>query len=252
MLSINKIKFIKSLKLKKNRNKYKLFTAEGNKIVSDLLNSEFVLDTLICTDKTKDLFNINSKKIITNTNQIKKISNLKTPSETFAIFQIPENKFNLATITDTTLFLNDIQNPGNLGTIIRTATWFGIKNIICSENTVDAFNDKVVQATMGALAKINIFYVNQDSFLQNATEQNIPIYGTLLEGENIYKSKLKQKSIIIIGNEGKGIKTEIKKFITHKIHIPSYPPNSKNTESLNASIATAIVCSEFRRNILVS
>ena len=252
MLGKTKIKLINSLILKKYRNKYGLFIAEGEKLVFDFINNGMEL-SLIVANSTLNLNNKNipdnAELIICETSDIKKITNLNTPTNIVALFKIPKFNLNIENInSELSLFCDDIQNPGNLGTIIRTADWFGIKNIICSENTVDIYNHKVVQATMGALTRVNINYVNKLSFFEKIN--NIPIYGTLLEGENIFETKLSKNGIIIIGNEGSGISEQIKAFITKKLLIPNYPKANNLAESLNASVATAIVCAEFRRRVL--
>ena len=253
MLGKAKIKFINSLKLKKYRKKYGLFIVEGEKLIFDLINSNLLIDTLIVGDD----FNFTNKKlpldievIETTSSNLKKISNLKTPTNIIAIFQIPKFELDFNNLSsELSIFCDDIQNPGNLGTIMRTADWFGIKNIICSENTVDIFNSKTVQATMGALARVNVTYVNSLDFFEEISENDINIYGTLLEGENIFTAELSKNGIIIVGNEGKGISEKLMKYINRKLLIPNYPENNNLPESLNASIATAIVCSEFRRRL---
>jgi TrmH family RNA methyltransferase len=151
---------------------------------------------------------------------------------------------------DLTLMLEAIRDPGNLGTIIRLADWFGIKNILCSEDTVDLYNPKTIQATMGAIARIRLHYGNLPDYLQRATEMEIPVYGTFLEGENIYYAPLSPNGIIVMGNEGKGISNDVEPFIQHKIHIPNFPADQMTSESLNVAMATSITCSEFRRQML--
>ncbi len=248
MLSKNKIKFFNSLKLRKFRIKHNLFLAEGKKLVSELLQSEIKPKFILTT----------SKKLIPQNNhrnfeiyeieeaEIKKISQLKTAPEIIGIFEIPKYAFNPNEINETlNLFCDDIQNPGNLGTIIRTANWFGIENIFCSLNTVDIYNPKTIQATMGAIAGTKIYYVDKRSFFASL-DKNTSVYGTFLEGENIYDTKLSKTGIIIIGNEGKGISAEISPFVTNKLFIPDFNIK-KSAESLNASVAAAIICSEFKR-----
>ena len=248
MLSKNKIKFFNSLKLRKFRIKHNLFLAEGEKLVSELLQSE-IKPKFILT-KSKKLIpqnNYRNYEVYEVENaEIKKISQLKTPPEIIGIFEIPKyvydaNKINKAL----NLFCDDIQNPGNLGTIIRTADWFGIENIFCSLNTVDVYNPKTIQATMGAIAGVKIYYVDRSTFF-SSLNKSTPVYGTFLEGENIYDTELSKNGIIIIGNEGKGISKEISPFVTDKLCIPDFNIE-KSSESLNASVAAAIICSEFKR-----
>lgn len=248
MLSKNKIKFFNSLKLKKFRIKHNLFLAEGGKLTFDLLQSEikprFILT--ISKELIPENKNNNFEIIELNSNEIGKISQLKTPPKIIGIFEIPSYNIDLKNISDKlSLFCDDIQNPGNLGTIIRTADWFGIEKIFCSEHTVDIYNSKTIQATMGSIASVQIHYVNKTDFFLSL-DKNFPKYGTFLKGENIYNAKLSNTGIIIIGNESKGISKEITPFITKKLFIPDFN-KKKSAESLNASIATAIVCSEFKR-----
>jgi len=249
MLSKNKIKFLNSLKLRKFRIKHNLFLAEGEKLVLQLMQSEIMPKFILTTSekfiperrhKNYEIFN-------TEKSVIKKISQLKTPSEIIGVFEIPNFSYNIKeTENSLNLFCDDIQNPGNLGTIIRTADWFGIKNIFCSQNTVDLYNPKTIQATMGAIATVKTHYVDKKKFFSSLSKTT-PIYGTFLEGENIYNTKLSKTGIIIIGNEGKGISKELIPFVSNKIFIPDYNTKNKASESLNASVAAAIVCSEFKR-----
>ncbi len=249
MLSKNKIKFFNSLKLRKFRIKHNLFLAEGEKLVFNLLQSEikpkFILTTskeLIPADKyyNFEIFEVNNS-------DINKISQLKTPPSIIGIFEIPDYKINFAEIENSlSIFCDDIQNPGNLGTIIRTADWFGIETVFCSENTVDVYNSKTIQATMGSIASVKIHYINKPYFF-SFLNKKIPVYGTLLEGENIYTANLSKNGIIIIGNEGNGISEDIKSYITNRLFIPDFNTKNKSAESLNVSVAAAIVCSEFKR-----
>jgi TrmH family RNA methyltransferase len=175
---------------------------------------------------------------------MQQISNLKTPSPVLAVVEIPAIETATIPYNELILALDDIQDPGNLGTIIRLAGWFGINHIVCSPFTADAYGPKTVQATMGSLTKINLVYTGLYSFLKTASEK-IPIYGTFLEGENIYTTKLSENGIIVMGNEGKGISREIAGLVSRKLLIPAFAHNA--TESLNVAVATAITCSEFRR-----
>ncbi len=249
-LTKNKIKLFNSLKLKKYRQKHCLFVAEGHKIILDLINSGIKPAAIVSVSDIlcQDIKNSNAEIIITDKNDIKKISNLKTCSEIIATFNIPEYKINYKEIfSELSIFCEDIQNPGNLGTIIRTADWFGIKNILCSQNTADLYNEKVVQASSGAIGRTKVHYVDTVKFLEKSKSADKHIYGTFLGGENIYEAKLENTGIIIIGNEGKGISSKAKSFVTKKLFIPPYPAANTEPESLNASIATAVICSEFRR-----
>ncbi|GAB1416774.1 RNA methyltransferase [Paludibacter sp.] len=248
MLSKNKIKLITSLAYKKNRDETGLFVAEGFKIVEELSLSfecEFIVYQ---TDKVNEIESITStERIPVSEDILKKISGQKTPQGVLGVFrkkttsQINDQLLK----TQLCLALDDIQDPGNLGTIIRLADWFGIKHIFCSKSTADNYGSKVVQATMGALARVEVHYVDLSEFL--STNKNIPIYGTFLEGESIYSANLSTAGIIVMGNEGKGISEAVANTIIHKITIPAFPAGNLTSESLNVAIATAIVCSEFRR-----
>ena len=248
MLSKNKIKFFNSLKLRKYRNKHKLFIAEGEKIIKDFIDSGFIAQYIITVNDNFDYVSTSDTEIIrVKEDELNKISDLKTSSDHIAVFEIPEYDINYSNLkNELTLFCDDIQNPGNLGTIIRTADWFGIKNVICTQDTVDVYNSKVVQASMGSVGRVKVHYIDKLNFFENIPE-DICIYGTFLNGENIYETSIEKKGIIIIGNEGSGITNEINKYISKRISIPNFSNDRNKAESLNASIATAIVCAEFRR-----
>ncbi len=246
MSSKNKIKFFNSLKLRKFRIKHNLFLAEGEKIILELLRSEIKPRFIITSKENFPVRPENFELLKADYSVLKKISALKTAPEVIGVFEIPKTAFKFNEIKNRlNLFCEDIQNPGNLGTIIRTADWFGIRYVFCSQNTADVYNPKVVQATMGAIASVKVIYVNKIDFFSKLPEDML-IYGTFTEGENIYETELSKKGIVVIGNEGKGISEDIKPYITNKLSIPSFSAN-KNTESLNASVAAAIVCSEFMR-----
>ncbi|WP_294824990.1 RNA methyltransferase [uncultured Flavobacterium sp.] len=241
MVSKNQIKIITGLQQKKYRKLHKLFFAEGIKVVQELLNSNFELQQLFTTE---DIFKgIPKSKIelITETELIK-ISVLTTPNTCLALFSIPEEK----PVADSGLIvaLDDIRDPGNLGTIIRLCDWFGITDLVCSENCVDAYNPKVVQATMGSLSRVNIIYTDLEDYL-NLTK--LPVFGTFMDGKNIYAETLPKDGIIVMGNEANGISAEIEMLVTNKIAIPRFG-NLQLTESLNVATAAAITLSEFRRN----
>lgn len=250
MLSKKKIKLIKSLKIRKYREKHRLFFAEGEKNVSDLLSSDLKIKFLIIEEGFNyEEINKDVELIITDNSGIKSISGLKNPSSIIGVFEIPEYKFNISDIKNKiSLFCDGIQDPGNLGSIIRTADWFGIQNIICSSDTADVYNPKVVQATMGAIAGVKVHYSDVEDFFTQISE-DILVYGTFLSGDNIFQSDLSESAIIVIGNEGKGISDRLKKYIDKKIYIPCRTDNKNYSESLNVSVATGIVCSEFVRRI---
>ena len=255
LLSKNKIKQLRSLHLKKFRRSEGLFVAEGQKLIFDLLDSKMTVQEIFCTPEL--ITTVEGKGFspgnihVTQPADLKKISQLKTPPDIVATVHIPEHSLSWDEIAgDLTLALDGIQDPGNLGTIIRLADWFGIGNILCSEETVDLYNPKTVQATMGAIARIRLHYGNLSGYLQHAAEMGIPLYGTFLEGMNIYSAPLSPNGIIVMGNEGKGISDTIEPFIQQKIHIPNFPADRATSESLNVAMATSITCSEFRRRIL--
>lgn len=249
MLSKNKIKYIQSIWKKKVRDETGLFIAEGEKIITELMLSGFQFQLLISLkDKLNKFSTINCEKLIATEAELKKISLLSTPPSIIAlcnqqIVKLPDSSVK----NDLTIVLDDIQDPGNFGTIIRLASWFGIEQIICSNNTVDCYNPKVIQATMGAIAHVKINYTDLNSFLTNSIKKGRIIYGTFMEGENIYHANLTENAIIVFGNEGKGISQKLSGLIDKKITIPPYVSNRQSIESLNVSIAASIVCSEFRR-----
>nr|WP_294925385.1 RNA methyltransferase [uncultured Flavobacterium sp.] len=241
MISKNQIKLISGLHQKKQRFANQLFFAEGIKVIQELLQSNFELEHLFTTQNDFETVEF-SKRISISEQELKKISALSTPNTCLAVFKIPAEN----TIIDLGLILalDDIRDPGNLGTILRLCDWFGIQQIICSKETVDIYNPKVVQATMGSIARVNVNYVDLKSFITNA---KLPVFGTFMNGENIYQSNLPQNGIIIMGNEANGISAEIEKMVTSRLTIPRFGKLQK-TESLNVATATAIVLSEFKRN----
>lgn len=237
MVSKNQIKRIISLQQKKYRKESGLFFVEGKKVIQELLDSKFVLEELFVTEP---LFEHIPQQTLISESNLKKISALTNPNNCLAVFRMPEpKKINEQGII---LALDKIRDPGNLGTIIRLCDWFGITDLVCSEDTVDLYNPKVLQATMGSITRVNVSYVNLNVFL---TETKLPVFGTFMEGKNLYKSQLPQKGIIVMGNEANGISPEIEQLITDKITIPRF---GNPTESLNVATATAIVLSEFRRS----
>lgn len=241
MLSKSQIKLITSLRLKKHREKHNLFFAEGPKVVKELLESAFVAESIFVTTAIagitgKDITQISEK-------ELKKISDLKTPNKVLAVFSMPAAEE--LQLSGLTLVLDDVRDPGNLGTIIRLCDWFGVENLVCSKETVDCYNPKVVQATMGSLARVRVHYLNLPPFLEEHSK-SMPVYGTFMNGENIYKTPLKENALVVLGNEANGISTEIASFITHSVSIPKFGKLQK-TESLNVATAAAICLSEWRR-----
>lgn len=252
MLSKNKIKLIQSLNRKKDRDESGLFLVEGNKMVEEALRSEYKIETLVCTAQFADQhpeIRSKAKEIIeADRDSIQKASLLQNPQEALAIVMQPElNTPELNLNSELCLALDFIQDPGNLGTILRIADWFGINTVICSENTVDVFNPKVVQASMGAIFRIKTSYTNLESILSEASKTQIPVYGTFMDGNNIYTEMLTRNGIIVLGNEGNGISDQIAQLVNRRISIPTFSTNPNKAESLNVAIAASICCSEFRR-----
>ena len=237
-LSKNHIKLITSLSQKKYRQKHKLFVVEGVKVVQEFLNSSYELDIVFSSDTD---FSSTNKFIEVTDQELKKISSLKNPNKVLAIFKIP-NQIN-PIMGGLILALDSINDPGNLGTIIRLCDWFGIEQLVCSNETVDCFNSKVVQASMGSLTRVAVSYLDLKKYLQNAS---VPIFVADMDGLNVYKTKLPDSAVLVLGNEANGISDEIKQLVTTKISIPRYGA-FQQTESLNVATASAILLSEFRR-----
>lgn len=241
MFSKSQIKLIKSLSQKKFRMKSGLFLMEGKKGIFELLDSPLQLYGLYTTE---DIFQAEKEKtIFISEADLKKISNLHTPQTALAVFHIPQPE--APYVGGLQVVLDEIQDPGNLGTIIRLCDWFGVKDLICSFGTVDCYNPKVVQATMGSIARVNIHYSNISEYLSHAKTKT-KVYGTFLEGENVFTKHLSSDGLIVLGNEANGISQEVEKLITEKVNIPQFGA-SQNTESLNVATAAAIFLSEFRR-----
>ena len=249
MLSKNKIKYIRSLELKKNRKEEQVFVAEGHKLVGDLLGY-FPCRLLIATRTWLERNSVvDASEIIEVTHEeLTRASLQKTPQEVLAVFEQPTYDMHPEVISHSLcLALDDVQDPGNLGTIIRLADWFGIEHIFCSQGTVDVYNPKTIQATMGALARVKLHYCHLPSLI--ATLKDTPTYGTFLDGENMYAKQLSTNGLIIMGNEGNGISDEVAELVNEKLYIPNYPPQRETSESLNVAVATAIICAEFRRRL---
>ena len=241
-LSKAQIKWVRSLQQKKHRDAEGVFVAEGAKCVEEL-RSAFELLLMVTPDNASEM-------------EIAQMSNLRTPQGVIGVFHkreaIGDRREARGERREAGIYLalDGVQDPGNLGTIIRTCDWFGVHDIYCSKDTADCYNPKVVQATMGALARVRVHYIDLAMWLQEVREAGVNVYGTLLEGGNMYeKGAIVDKStgVIIMGNEGNGISPEVRQLITHPIRIPSYPADAETSESLNVGIATAIVLAEFRR-----
>ena len=241
MVSKNQIKLITSLQQKKYRNIEKLFIAEGTKVIQELLQSNFELEHLYTTKQDFNEITAVNRTLVSESD-LKKISALSSINTCLGVFRIPESK----TIQEEGLLvaLDDIRDPGNMGTILRLCDWFGIKEVVCSKTTVDIYNPKVIQATMGSISRVNVNYVDLNSFLENTS---LPVFGTFMDGKNIYNQKLPKEGIIVIGNEANGISSTIEKIVSKRLSIPRFG-SLQQTESLNVATATAIVLSEFKRN----
>jgi len=251
MPSKPQIKLIRSLHLKKVRKEYGLFVAEGSTNVLDLLTSPFNLQWLFGRDAWIERFADRLEDVnvqVASGKEMEMMSQLKSSSEVLAVFKLPEQPvFNFEQMDDYILALDDIRDPGNLGTIIRTADWFGIKTILCSHETVDAYNPKVIQATMGSLSRVQVHHVDLKTVLSEMPV-DIDVYGAYLHGEPVNKINKTGKGVILIGSEAHGISKDYLPLITHKVTIPSFSRGKSGAESLNASAATSILCYEFRRN----
>ncbi len=248
MLSKSQISFVKSLHQKKFRTEHSLFIVEGLKSVQEFLHSDYIIDTIYYNEIVMPKLGNLSQKIKMqqiSSADLDRISALTTPQQVLALVKIPQiNSFNLQQLAGNfSLALDGIQDPGNLGTIIRTADWFGIKNIICSVDTVEIYNPKVVQASMGSLPRINVVYGDLNSILKKCL---VPVYGALLDGKSIYNTNFGTEGIVVLGNEGKGIRTENIDLIQMPVTIPLFG----KAESLNVAISAAIFCSEIKRNFL--
>lgn len=241
MFSKSQIKLITGLAQKKYREKHQLFFAEGKKVISELLNSSLRLHSIFTVE---DVFNVEkSKTWLVTEDELKKISKLSTPQTALAVFHFPE--ISETDFSELIVALDGVRDPGNLGTIIRLCDWFGIKDLVCSKDTVDCYNPKVVQATMGSIARVNILYMDLPKFLNKPRAETF-VFGAFMEGANVYETKLPSKGILVMGNESNGIRPVTAGLVNERISIPQFA-QSQETESLNVATATAILLSEFRR-----
>lgn len=251
MWSKNKLKWIRSLAIKKFRDAERVFLAEGAKTVADLYG-HFPCRMLMATGKFLRSHEdwIADEIIEVSQEQLEQASLQRAPRDVLAVFDIPDNPVpQLCKTEQLVLALDAVQDPGNLGTIIRLADWFGIEDIYCSLDTADAFAPKVVQATMGALARVRVYYVNLMDFL-SGLPKDIQVYGTFLDGADIYEQSLEKGGVLIMGNEGNGISAVIESMVSQRLYIPSYPVGRPTAESLNVAVATAVACAEFRRQLV--
>ena len=239
------IQFVRSLADKRVRDEERLFIAEGDKLISEIIASGWTIRHLYAVEGH---FEGQAEQI--SAKEMERISQLKSASSSLAVVEQPRHKKAVAASDkQLSLALDGVQNPGNLGTIIRLADWFGIEDIYCSEDSADCFNPKVIQATMGAILRVRVHYLPLADFLARSAQQGTPIYGTMLDGENIYTTTLSEGGVIVMGNEGKGVSEACAQHFTHCLLIPSYPADRQGSESLNVAMATGIVCAEFRRQV---
>lgn len=250
-------KLVRSLHSVKGRREHGLFITERTKNIKDLLESSFVLRYLIATH---EWFDNNEKEIPSSAiclqatrSELERITTLNTPSDVMGVFEIPSNQSEIEIATDSlTLALDAVQDPGNMGTIIRLADWFGVSLILAGEGCVDVYNPKTVIASMGSIGRVKVVECSLTKVLGDASRRNIPVWGTFLNGENIYTSLIagEANGVIVMGNEGNGISNEVSALVTKRISIPSFNSGNSHAESLNVAMASAIVLSEFRRNAL--
>lgn len=253
MISKNKARLIISLRKKKAREEEGLFVIEGDKLVREFLSAKVPVKTLIAKKEFISGLPPLLKESVdeiedVSFSELKQISSLKTPHNALALVHIQQQTMDPEEVLDSLcVALDFVQDPGNFGTIIRAAAWFGIRNIVCSYDCVDLYNPKVVQATMGAILHVNVYYSDLKAFASMANEKNIPVYGTFLSGDSIYTQKLGARGIIILGNESRGISDDLIPFVTDKIMIPGANRAKPGIESLNVGMAASVVFSEFLR-----
>lgn len=248
-LTKNTIKLTKSLADKRSRTEHGLFVAEGRKLVEEVCRAGMRVRDIFATEGVAGVRGAEIHTI--SPTDMGRISSLKTASDILAVVEIPRHQPLDTPSADTlTLALDNVQDPGNMGTIIRIADWFGISDIVCSMQSADCYNPKVVQATMGAIARVRVHYTDLEAFVSAASQAAVPVYGTFLEGDNIYGHPLSAGGIVVMGSEGDGISGEIEKLVSRKLFIPPFPADGQSSESLNVAVATAITCSEFRRRAL--
>lgn len=253
MVSKAKIKEIKKLEQKKYRKETACFVAEGPKVVGDLM-PHLQLVELFATQQWIDTNHMTVpagvKVSEVSEDELRQLSFLQHPQQVLGVFRIPEATSVSSPADSLCVALDGVQDPGNLGTIIRIADWFGITTIYCSDDTVDAWNPKTVQATMGSLARVGIVRCNLINYIKTLPS-GTPVYGTLLDGDNIYEAEIAPHGLLVMGNEGKGISADVRELVTHRLLIPSFPADRDTAESLNVAIATAVTCAEFRRRCVV-
>ncbi len=255
MINKNKIKRVRSLSQKKYRNRENLFIGEGNKLTREFLTSGWGVRTLICTESfyqsVKEILPQSLEYLPADQDEIRQYSLLKSPQQAMVLCEIPKRDFSFEQVTSgLTLCLDGIQDPGNLGTILRIADWFGITVICASPDTADVFNPKAVQASMGSILRVKVFYTGLEALIKHAVQEKIPTFGAFLSGTNMYTTKFPETALVVLGNEGSGISPNLESLIGNRLFIPPDPNRRNTSESLNVAAATAIICSEFRREKL--
>ena len=246
MISKAKLKYIHSLGLKKNRKAEGVFVAEGPKLVEDLI--KFFDPVYVAATSEWIKFNPSVEADEITEEELKKASFQEHPQQVIAVFRQPSDSVDAvdAITNNLCLALDDVQNPGNLGTIVRLADWFGIEHVFCSVGCADIYNPKTVQSTMGAMGRVKVHYCNIEELIKSLPE-SVPVYGTFLDGDNMYEMQLSDNGLIVMGNEGNGVSEAVGKLVTNRLFIPNYPKGRATSESLNVAIATAVICAEFRR-----
>ena len=248
MISKARIKWIKSLEMRKYRLQHNAFVAEGPKLVGELLPYStplYIAATKEWLAENKHLLKAVKEVDEVSREELERASLLRNPQSVLAVMQIPNEKLDIASLQDQLVIaLDGVQDPGNLGTILRIADWFGIRKVLCSDGSADVYNPKCVQSCMGALARVKVHYCSLPEVLREA---KMPVFGTFLDGTNIYKEELSSSGIIVMGNEGNGISQQVAELVDRRLYVPNYPQGSLTTESLNVAVCTGIVCAEFRR-----
>ena len=252
MIGKSTTKLINSLALKKYRTKENCFLIEGDKMVKEALDSDLKIKLLIVTDQFTTRFPITqsaAERIIeTDAKEIKKVSLLQHPQNSLAVCEIPKKPDFPKSLTEgLSIYLDGIQDPGNMGTIVRICDWYGIQHVFCSPDSVDLYNPKVIQASMGSFNRIHLHECDFETLADLAQKSEAPLFGTFMNGDNVYQKQLPKQAVLVMGNEGNGIRPAVEKLIPNKLSIPNFSMNETKAESLNVSVATAILCSEFKR-----
>jgi RNA methyltransferase, TrmH family len=255
MIGKKKLKLIKSLAQKKYRLQQQSFLAEGDKIVPEVLKSDFLVKELFATPQFlrehKNSIEKAARITETGSEEIKKASLLQQPQNCIAICELPRQPELPQNLEGLCIFLDGIQDPGNLGTIIRTCDWFGVDYLFCAPDTADVYNPKVIQATMGSFTRVKTIYTSLNALIPLAETTPMSVYGTFLEGQNIYTAHLPENALVILGNEGSGIRPEVTEYVTNKLNIPAFGKKKVKAESLNVAVTTGIICSEFARRRMI-